>query len=72
MKCNTPKPPKLPKSWHRLPEYERQEILKIANLPSHNCVNLMNKRVKSFPNICSKCNIDLFRDDFQPRTVVLG
>ena len=29
MKANTPKPQKLPKCWQRLPDYERQQILKI-------------------------------------------
>lgn len=26
MKCNIPKPPKLPKSWHQLPQYEKDLI----------------------------------------------
>lgn len=26
MKCNIPKPPKLHKSWHQLPEYEKDKI----------------------------------------------
>lgn len=28
MKCNIPKPPKLPKSWHQLPQYEKDIINK--------------------------------------------
>lgn len=31
MKCNTPKPPKMPKSWDRLPQYERDIITKIMS-----------------------------------------
>lgn len=29
MKANLPKAPKMPKCWHRLPDYERQTILRI-------------------------------------------
>ncbi len=29
MKCNTPKPEKLPKSWDQLKDYDRQTILKV-------------------------------------------
>ena len=29
MNCNIPKPPKMPKSWYRLPQYERDQLTKI-------------------------------------------
>ena len=31
MKCNTPKPQKMPKSWSRLPQYERDLIIRIMS-----------------------------------------
>jgi hypothetical protein len=31
MKCNTQKPPKMPKCWDRLPQYERDIITKIMS-----------------------------------------
>lgn len=31
MKCNRPKPEKLPKAWDRLPQYERDLIIKIMS-----------------------------------------
>ena len=31
MKCNTPKPPKMPKSWDQLRDYDRQIILKVLD-----------------------------------------
>ena len=31
MKCNRPKPEKLPKAWDRLPQYERDLIIRIMS-----------------------------------------
>ena len=31
MRPNLPKPPKMPKSWFRLPEWEREQISKVCN-----------------------------------------
>ena len=31
MKCNTPKPPKMPKTWDRLSQYDRDVLTKVMS-----------------------------------------
>lgn len=59
MKCNTPKPPKLPKSWHRLPDYERQEILKIL---SDTAFDIADKQLADTQEVWIKLCCMILRD----------
>lgn len=40
MKCNIPKPKKLPKSFYRLPEYEQRELNEAMNEHSYHLADL--------------------------------
>ena len=46
MKCNTPKPPKMPKTWDRLSQYDRDVLTKVMSDVTYERVDQELKEVQ--------------------------
>ena len=62
MKCNTPKPQKLPKAWDRLPQYERDLITKIMTDTAY---EISDKQLADTQEIWIKLCCILLHDNHQ-------
>lgn len=59
MKCNTPKPPKMPKTWDRLSDYDRKILTKVM---SDTAYDMVDKELRDTQEIWIKLCCVLLHD----------